>query len=234
VAQPPKDHLPDYEVELVIVIGKAAKDVSEADALDYVLGYTGANDVCIRFSLIRTPSGILIAYHRFLSVNTNCPSHNGGSQRVSVRSSCIIEGRPLTIFVDNTNPLGPCLVSNNVISDPQNILLKCTVNGKVLQDGTTAYVPHPVYFIPISTDKSFFSEQIFTVRQTVAFLSQGTTLEPGSIILTGTPKGVGFVKKPAVYLQDGDKMSVWLGNGIGTLVNDVQEEKASTKVVSKL
>ena len=50
VAQPPKDHLPDYEVELVIVIGKAAKDVSEADALDYVLGYTGANDVCIRFS----------------------------------------------------------------------------------------------------------------------------------------------------------------------------------------
>lgn len=48
VAQPPKDHLPDYEVELVIVIGKAAKDVSEANALDYVLGYTGANDVCIR------------------------------------------------------------------------------------------------------------------------------------------------------------------------------------------
>ena len=50
VAQPPKDHLPDYEVELVIVIGKAAKDVSEVNALNYVLGYTGANDVCIRFS----------------------------------------------------------------------------------------------------------------------------------------------------------------------------------------
>lgn len=48
VAQPPKDHLPDYEVELVIVIGKAAKNVSEADALDYVLGYTGANDVSFR------------------------------------------------------------------------------------------------------------------------------------------------------------------------------------------
>jgi len=45
VAQPPRDHLPDYEVEFVIVIGKAAKNVSEADALDYVLGYTGANDV---------------------------------------------------------------------------------------------------------------------------------------------------------------------------------------------
>lgn len=47
VAQPAKEHLPDYEVELVIVIGKAAKDVSEADALDYVLGYTGANDVIL-------------------------------------------------------------------------------------------------------------------------------------------------------------------------------------------
>lgn len=48
VAQPPKEHLPDYEVELVIVIGKAAKNVSEAEALDYVLGYTGANDVSFR------------------------------------------------------------------------------------------------------------------------------------------------------------------------------------------
>lgn len=48
VAQPVEEHIPDYEVELVIVIGKAAKDVSEADALDYVLGYTGANDVRIR------------------------------------------------------------------------------------------------------------------------------------------------------------------------------------------
>lgn len=137
--------------------------------------------------------------------------------------------------LDNTNPLGPCLVSNNVISDPQKILLKCTVNGNVLQDGTTAYAPSfSAYFIPISIYKSFFSEQIFNVRQTVAFLSQGTTLEPGSIILTGTPKGVGFVKKPAVYLKDGDKMFVWLGNGIGTLVNDVKEERASVKGVSKL
>jgi 2-keto-4-pentenoate hydratase/2-oxohepta-3-ene-1,7-dioic acid hydratase in catechol pathway len=47
VAQPPEEHLPDYEAELVIVIGKAAKNVSEADALDYILGYTGANDVGI-------------------------------------------------------------------------------------------------------------------------------------------------------------------------------------------
>ncbi|PPQ63135.1 hypothetical protein CVT24_005775 [Panaeolus cyanescens] len=169
VAQPPKEHLPDYEVELVIVIGKPAKNVSEDDALDYVLGYTGANDVSFR------------------------------------KHQLAVSQWGFSKSFDNTNPLGPCLVSNNAIPNPQEILLKCTVNGQVVQDGTTA-------------------EQIFNVRQTVSFLSQGTTLEPGTIILTGTPKGVGFVKQPALYLKHGDKVSVWLGNGIGTLVNDVKEE----------
>jgi 2-keto-4-pentenoate hydratase/2-oxohepta-3-ene-1,7-dioic acid hydratase in catechol pathway len=68
------------------------------------------------------------------------------------------------------------------------------------------------------------SDQIFTVRQTVSFLSQATTLEPGSIILTGTPKGVGFARKPAVVLKNGDDCRVWIGNGIGTLINPVIEE----------
>jgi len=179
VAQPPKDHLPDYEVELVIVIGKAAKNVSEANALDYVLGYTGANDVSFR------------------------------KHQMAVSQWCFSKS------FDNTNPLGPCLVSNNAIPDPQNLLLKCTLNGKTVQDGTTA-------------------GQIFNVRQTIAFLSQGTTLEPGSIILTGTPKGVGFVRNPPIYLQDGDKVNVWIGHGIGTLVNDVKEEKSSNSNSYKL
>jgi len=168
-AQPPKDHLPDYEVELVIVIGKAAKDVSEAEALDYVLGYTGANDVSFR-------------------------KHQMAVSQWGFSKS-----------FDNTNPLGPCLVSNNAISDPQNVHLKCTLNGNVVQDGNTA-------------------EMIFNVRQTIAFLSQGTTLEPGSIILTGTPKGVGFVKKPPTFLKNGDNVVVWIGNGIGSLINNVKEE----------
>ncbi|GLB34191.1 putative fumarylacetoacetate (FAA) hydrolase [Lyophyllum shimeji] len=173
VAQPPQEHLPDYEVELVIVIGKPAKNVSEADALDYVLGYTGANDVSFR------------------------------KHQMAVSQWGFSKG------FDNTNPFGPCLVSSSAIPEPQQIQLRCTVNGNVFQNGTTA-------------------EQIFNVRQTVAFLSQGTTLEPGSIILTGTPKGVGFVKKPPVYLKGGDKMSVWLSNGIGTLVNDVVEERSAS------
>ncbi|KAF7775807.1 hypothetical protein Agabi119p4_4200 [Agaricus bisporus var. burnettii] len=171
VAQPPKDHLPDYEVELVIVIGKVAKDVSEADALDYVLGYTGANDVSFR------------------------------KHQMAVSQWGFSKG------FDNTNPLGPCLVSSKLIPDPQKLRLKMTLNENVVQDGTTA-------------------EQIFNVRQTISFLSQGTTLEPGSIILTGTPKGVGFVKKPPVYLKDGDKMTAWLDNGIGSLINEVREERS--------
>ncbi|KAJ7458398.1 hypothetical protein B0H11DRAFT_2061866 [Mycena galericulata] len=169
VAQPAKEHLPDYEVELVIVIGKPAKDVSEADALDYVLAYTGANDVSFR------------------------------KHQNTVPQWAFSKG------FDNTNPLGPCLVSAASIPDPQVIPLKCTVNGNVLQDGNT-------------------SNQIFTVRQTIAFLSQGTTLLPGTVILTGTPKGVGFVKKPPLYLKHGDEVSVWVGAGIGTLMNDVREE----------
>ncbi|KAJ7055099.1 fumarylacetoacetate hydrolase [Mycena amicta] len=175
VALPPKEHLPDYEVELVIVIGKPAKDVSEADALDYVLGYTGANDVSFR------------------------------KHQMAVSQWGFSKG------FDNTNPLGPCLVAAAAIPDPQTIPLRCTVNGAVMQDGNTR-------------------DQIFSVRKTVAFLSQGTTLEPGSIILTGTPKGVGFVKKPPVFLKGGDSMSVWLGNGIGTLVNDVEEEGRDAKL----
>lgn len=74
------------------------------------------------------------------------------------------------------------------------------------------------------------SEQIFNVKQTVAWLSQGSTLEPGTIILTGTPKGVGFVRNPPIYLKHGDEVQVSLGNGIGTLVNPVVEEKGGAKL----
>ncbi|PSR81035.1 hypothetical protein PHLCEN_2v6566 [Hermanssonia centrifuga] len=179
VTQPASKHLPDYEVELTIVIGKAAKDVSEADALDYVLAYTGANDMSFR-------------YHQ-LAV-----SQWGFSKSF-----------------DNCTPIGPCLVAATAIPDPQKLPLKCTVNGKVQQDGNTA-------------------DQIFSVRQTIAFLSQGTTLLPGSVIMTGTPKGVGFVKKPPLYLTNGDDVTVWVDGGIGTLVNPVVEEGASAAVKAKL
>lgn len=112
---------------------------------------------------------------------------------------------------DNTTPIGPCLVSTNVIKDPQSLSLTCSLNGQVLQNGVT-------------------SNQIFNVRQIISALSQGTTLEPGSIIMTGTPKGVGFVRKPPIYLKDGDDVRVWIGGGIGTLVNPVVEEGLEAKL----
>ncbi|KIN99193.1 hypothetical protein M404DRAFT_1004870 [Pisolithus tinctorius Marx 270] len=169
IAQPVEDHLPDYEVELTIVIGRAAKGVSEADALDYVLGYTGANDVSFR-------------------------KHQMTTSQWDFSKS-----------FDNTTPLGPCIISNNAVPDPQAIPLTCSLNGKVLQNGNT-------------------KDQIFNVRKTVAFLSQATTLEPGSVILTGTPAGVGYARKPPVVLRKGDVVQAWLGHGIGTLVNPVVEE----------
>ena len=76
------------------------------------------------------------------------------------------------------------------------------------------------------------SDQIFSVRQTIAFLSQGTTLGPGTIILTGTPKGVGFVRKPPLYLKDGDTVQISIDSGIGSLVNLVVEEGEKPKTAS--
>jgi 2-keto-4-pentenoate hydratase/2-oxohepta-3-ene-1,7-dioic acid hydratase in catechol pathway len=101
------------------------------------------------------------------------------------------------------------------------------LNGTTVQDGTTAYVFSVIIGSCALTILDRISDQLFTVRQTIAFLSQGTTLEPGSIILTGTPKGVGFARKPPLYLKHGDNVSVWLGCGIGTLANEVIEEKDS-------
>ncbi|KAI0732819.1 fumarylacetoacetate hydrolase [Fomitopsis betulina] len=174
VAQPVEEHIPDYEVELVIVIGKAAKDVSEAEALDYVLGYTGANDVSFRKLQL---------------------SAGGGQWSFSK---------------NNTNPLGPAIVAAHAIPDPQILPLTTVLNGKTVQNGNTA-------------------AQIFNVKQTIAYLSKGTTLLPGSLILTGTPAGVGFVKKPPLYLKGGDYVSTYVGGGIGTLANLVVEEAVPGK-----
>ncbi|KZW04168.1 fumarylacetoacetate hydrolase [Exidia glandulosa HHB12029] len=168
--QPVDFHLPDFEAELTIVIGKPCKNVSEADALDYVLGYTLANDMSFR-------------HHQ-----------------MAVSQWSFSKG------FDDASPWGPCIVSAREIPDPQTLYVKTDVNGKSMQDGNT-------------------SDQIFTVRTTIAFLSQGTTLPPGSIIMTGTPKGVGFVRQPAVFLKDGDVVHQSMGGGIGSIVNKIVEEK---------
>jgi len=76
------------------------------------------------------------------------------------------------------------------------------------------------------------SDQIFTVKQTIAFLSQGTTLQQGTVILTGTPKGVGYARKPPTYLKDGDIVHISIDSGIGSLINPVVEEGKTPKTAS--
>ncbi len=160
----------DYECELAIVIGKAAKNVSEDAALSHVLGYTCANDVSGR----------------------DWQLNKGGSQWC--------RGKTFDTFC----PLGPDLVTTDEITNPNNLKIKTVLNGQTMQDWTT-------------------EDMIFNVPRLISFLSQGTTLLPGTVILTGTPQGVGFAHKPPILLKSGDTVTIEI-DGIGALTNPVEDE----------
>ncbi|KAF1931941.1 uncharacterized protein M421DRAFT_417672 [Didymella exigua CBS 183.55] len=106
--------------------------------------------------------------------------------------------------LDNSCPIGPVLVSPSVIPDPQQLSIKAIYNGNTLQDGHTR-------------------DMIFGIKKQISYLSQGTTLEPGTIFLTGTPAGIGYFRNPRVYLEDGSDIRVEIEK-IGTLVNKVRYE----------
>ncbi|MEQ9348291.1 MAG: fumarylacetoacetate hydrolase family protein [Thalassospira sp.] len=150
----------DWEVELGIVIGKHAKYVDEADALDYVAGYCLTNDVSERaFQL----------------------EHSG--QWVKGKSA------------DTFGPTGPWLVTRDEIADPQNLSMWLDVNDKRYQDGSTKTMVYGVAFV-------------------VSYLSRFMSLQPGDIISTGTPPGVGMGQNPQVYLKPGDVMELGI-EGLG-------------------
>lgn len=157
----------DYEVELAVVIGRAAKDVPREKALEYVLGYTVANDVSARDWQIA----------------------KGGGQWTYGKS------------FDTFCPLGPVLVTADEIPDPSQLRVSTTINGEVPQDWHTG-------------------DMIFDVPALIAFLSAGTTLLPGTVILTGTPHGVGMGRTPKRWLKPGDVVTVAV-SGIGELTNEV-------------
>ena len=162
----------DYECELAVVIGKACKNVSKANALDYVLGYTCANDVSARDHQIRL----------------------GGGQWCRGK------------FFDTFAPLGPCLVTREDIPNPNALKIATILNGQRVQDWTT-------------------SDMIFDVPTIIEYLSGSTTLLPGTVILTGTPQGVGMATKPNPrWLKPGDSVSIDIEK-IGTLTNPVANEK---------
>ena len=158
----------DFEAELAVVIGRKAKDVSAEQALDYVLGYTCANDVSARDCQKKLDA----QWARAKSFDTFCP-------------------------------LGPCLVPAAEF-DPTNARVRSWLNGKLMQDDTTASL-------------------IFPVAELVSYLSRQFTLLPGTVICTGTPAGVGFARDPQVFLRPGDTILVKV-EGIGQLSNPVRSD----------
>lgn len=157
----------DYECELAVIIGTECRNVSQSNALDYVIGYTCGHDVSARTWQL----------------------HGGGGQW--------IRGKGFDSFC----PLGPAIVTTDEIPDPQILDIKTILNGQTMQSHTTG-------------------DMIFSVRELIEFLSQDTTLLPGTVIMTGTPQGVGFARKPPIWLQDGDEVSIEVEN-IGRLTNPV-------------
>ncbi len=103
---------------------------------------------------------------------------------------------------DGFCPLGPALVTADALPDPQALAVQCRLNGRVMQQGHTA-------------------DMIFPVAELIAFLSRDTTLLPGTLILTGTPPGVGFARRPPVFLADGDQVEIAI-DGVGRLMNPVR------------
>jgi 2-keto-4-pentenoate hydratase/2-oxohepta-3-ene-1,7-dioic acid hydratase in catechol pathway len=107
-------------------------------------------------------------------------------------------------MLDTFGPLGPALVTRDEITDPGNLSIRTSLNGRIMQDGHT-------------------SKMIFGVAYLVSYISQIATLEVGDVILTGTPEGVGFARTPPVYLQDGDTVVVEI-EGLGKLTNRVRSQ----------
>ena len=107
--------------------------------------------------------------------------------------------------VDTFCPVGPRLVPREEIADPQQLGIRCIVNGEALQDSSTA-------------------QMIFSVAEIIAYVTRVITLEPGDLIATGTPAGVGVFRDPKVLLKDGDEVSVEI-DGVGTLTNPVEKER---------
>jgi 2-keto-4-pentenoate hydratase/2-oxohepta-3-ene-1,7-dioic acid hydratase in catechol pathway len=153
----------DYEAELGVVIGTAARNVSVPDALSFVLGYTCLDDVSARD--LQFGDG---QWTRGKSLDTFCPT-------------------------------GPVIVTGDEIADARDLAIRCLVNGEQRQAART-------------------SDLYFGIAEIISHCSKAFTLEPGDIIATGTPAGVGAFRTPPLWLADGDEVVVEI-EGIGRLVN---------------
>ena len=153
VALPSWSSKVDYEAEVAFVIGRRCRDVAEADALDFVAGYTLLNDLSARDYQFKTPQWM-----------------------------------PGKVF-DGSAPCGPALVTPDEAGPHDGIEISLTLNGELMQSASTADLIHPIPSV-------------------IAYLSKLMTLEPGDIVSTGTPAGVGSTRQPRVWLQAGDELVV--------------------------
>jgi 2-keto-4-pentenoate hydratase/2-oxohepta-3-ene-1,7-dioic acid hydratase in catechol pathway len=103
--------------------------------------------------------------------------------------------------MDRFLPLGPVVVEAAEVPDPQDVAIRCRVNGETVQHSSSR-------------------EMVFSVAQLIAFISDAITLEPGDVILTGTPDGVGYFREPQLFLSPGDEVEVEIGD-FGVLANHV-------------
>ncbi|POY71283.1 hypothetical protein BMF94_5595 [Rhodotorula taiwanensis] len=165
-----KDDSADYESELAVIIGKDCKNVSEAEAMNYVLGYTASNDVSCR------------------------------AAQFAQSQWCFSKS------FDTACPIGPAVLHRDAVAKVADLQIKGELRGESVQ-------------------QSGLDELIFSVPKIISFLSQGTTLPAGTVILTGTPAGVGFSKKPPRRLREGDEFRVSVSHGVGTLINKIELEK---------
>lgn len=163
----------DWEVEIAAVIGRRAQDVPVEEALDHVFGYATSNDISAR-SLD-------------LGVERDGEAWTGFFDW--------LEGK----WLDGSAPVGPYLVTTDEVPDPQNLALTLSLNGEVMQRGS-------------STD------MVHTVAELVSFSSRLMTLNPGDVILTGTPSGVGATT--GTFLKPGDTMVADV-QGLGSLTTPI-------------
>ena len=160
----------DYEAELAVVIGRRARRIDPADALDHVFGYTCLNDVSAR--------------------------------DIQFGDGQWVRGKSLDTFC----PMGPVLVTADEIGDPQDLAISCTVGDERLQDART-------------------SAMYFGIAEIISYCSRSFTLEPGDVIATGTPGGVGVFRDPPRFLADGDRVVVEIER-IGRLENVCRHDPA--------
>lgn len=160
----------DFEAELVVVIGKLAKHVAEADAGAYIAGYSLFNE------------GTLRDYQR--------------------KSSQWTVGKNF----DNTGPFGPEIVTSDEVPEgAKGLRIQSRLNGQIMQDANT-------------------DDLVFTIHNLIYRLTECMTLEPGDIIVSGTPAGVGYARTPPVFMKPGDIIEIEV-DGIGVLTNTIEDEK---------